>query len=123
MADFGEADQADGSVGSSSILRDQFGWLDDHGPDDLWAESRYPDYPEHTDWSDAFLDPLSEAIGRYVRVCSQLEIALFRLRSELDLDMMFAEAEWKRGPKNCILDLRKLAETFPKPASDASWRF
>lgn len=32
--------------------------------------------------------------------------------------MTFAEAEWTRGPKNCIHDLRRLAETSPKPVSD-----
>lgn len=70
MADLGKVDGAAGSVGSPGILRDHFGWLDDHGPEQLWGVIRYPEYPEDTDWSDAFLDPLSEAIGRYVRVCS-----------------------------------------------------
>src|SRR5687767_14187489 len=101
-----------------SPMRRTFGWLDDHGPDSLWGVSRYEDYPDDMDSSEALLDPLSEAKGRYVSVCSQLEITLFRLRSELDLDMTFAEAEWKRGPKQCISDLRGIAETFPAPDNE-----
>lgn len=47
---------------------------------------RYDDYPGGTDFSDAILEPLSEAIGRYVRVRPQLEIAIYRARAELDPD-------------------------------------
>lgn len=113
-----DSDDADDFVDSFDVLGTHFGWLDDHGPDHLDGVSRYPDFPNDMDWTGAFLDPLSEAIGRYVSVCSQLEIALFRVRSELDLDMTFAEAEWKRGPKGCLVDLREIAHTFPQAASD-----
>ncbi len=88
-------------------------WLDNLGPE-LHGVSRYPDYPDDMDWSDAILDPLSEAVGRFVRVCSQLEIALFRARSELDDLMTFAEAEQRRKPQGCIEDLRGIADGLPE---------
>jgi len=92
-------------------------WLDTRGPEQLLGISRYPDYPDDMDWSDAILDPLSEAVGRFVGVCAQLEIALFRARSELDDLMTFAEAERTRRPKGCIEDLRGLASGLPARSS------
>lgn len=86
--------------------------FEDHlGPDMLHGVSRYEDYPDGTDFSDADLDPDSEAVGRYVRVCAQLEVAIYRARSELDLnpDMTFAFAEHKRKTRDCIKELRTIA--------------
>lgn len=85
---------------------------DHHGPDKVWGVTRYPDYPDGTDFSDAILDPDSEAVGRYLRACSLLEIALFRARSELTLDpdMTYAKAERSRRADGCIKDLRQMSE-------------
>jgi hypothetical protein len=93
-------------------------WLDNLGPEHLHGISRYPSYPDDMDWSEAILDPHSEAVGRFVGACSQLEIALFRARSELDGLLSFAEAERARKPQGCIEDLRGIAGGLPeRPAA------
>ena len=48
------------------------------GPEYLRGISREPDYPDDQNWSDAIVDPLMESLGRLVRSCSLLEIALTR---------------------------------------------
>jgi hypothetical protein len=85
---------------------------DNLGPDMLHGISRYPDYPDGTDFSEAVIDPLSEAIGRYVRVCAQLEIAIYRARAQLDPDpaMTFAVAEHRHKTDKCIKALRGIAD-------------
>lgn len=90
------------------------GWMDNweeqtRGPEYLRGISRLPDYPDGQDFSDAFIDPDLEAVGRFVRSCSMLEIALFQALTILDPMVTFAEAEWQFRPAGCIRWLRSAA--------------
>jgi hypothetical protein len=55
------------------------------------------------------VDPDLEAVGRFVRSCSMLEIALFQALTSLDPIVTFAEAEWQFRPSGCIRWLRSTA--------------
>ncbi|MGN6129226.1 MAG: hypothetical protein ACTHOK_02700, partial [Nocardioidaceae bacterium] len=79
------------------------------GPGYLRGIDRYPDFPDDQDFSDAVIEPTLEAVGRLVRSCSYLEIALFRALSTLDLRISFTEAESKHRPSGCIRRLRMIA--------------
>lgn len=79
------------------------------GPEYLRGIDRYPDFPNDQDFSDAVIEPTLEAVGRLVRSCSYLEIALFRALSTLDLRISFTEAESKHRPSGCIRKLRIIA--------------
>jgi hypothetical protein len=79
------------------------------GPEYLRGISREPDYPDDQDWSDAILDPLMESLGRLVRSCSLLEIALFQALSTLDPSITFEEAERRFRAGGTIHKLRDIA--------------
>jgi hypothetical protein len=68
------------------------------GLERLRGISRYPDYRDDHDFSDAIIDQVLGAVGRLVDACSSLEIALFQALSSLDRRYSFTEAE-RLGPK------------------------
>jgi hypothetical protein len=78
------------------------------GPESLRGISRYPDFRDDQDFSDAMIDPVLEAVGRLVDACSSLEIALFQSLTSLDRRYSFTEAE-RLGPKGCVKRLRAIA--------------
>jgi len=88
-------------------------FLDGIGPNRLQGIDRYPEYPDDQDFSEAVLDPLSEAIGRYVKACTYLEIAIYRLRAQLDPDggVSFEMAERHRVPAS-LKALRRMSDTM-----------
>jgi hypothetical protein len=79
------------------------------GPEYLRGTDRYPDFPDDQDFSDVVIEPTLEGVGRLVRSCSLLEIALFRALSTLDLRISFTEAESKHRPNGCIRKLPVIA--------------
>lgn len=68
-----------------------------------------PDYPDDQDFSEAFVDPDLEAVGRLVRSCSMLETALFQAFSRLNPYVTFEEAEWDLGVRGCTRWLKSTA--------------
>ena len=79
------------------------------GPEYLSGIDRYPDFSDEQDFSNALIEPTLEAVGRLVRSCSLLEIALFRALSTLDHRVSFTDAESKHRPNGCIRRLRVIA--------------
>lgn len=79
------------------------------GPEYLQGIDRYPDYPDDQDFSDAVVDEGIEAVGRLVRACSFVEIALFQAVSTLDVRYSFTDAEWDLRPAGCVKHLRTIA--------------
>jgi hypothetical protein len=79
------------------------------GSECLGGIDGYPDFLDDQDFSNAIIEPTLEAVGRLVRSCSFLEIALFRALSTLDLRISSTEAESKHRPSGCIHKLRVIA--------------
>jgi hypothetical protein len=95
------------------------------GPEYLTGISRYPDYPDDQDFSEAIVDDGLEAVGRFVRACSFVEIALFQAVSTLDLRYSFTDAEWDLKPAGCVKRLRMIApelSSFRRRQGRKRWR-
>lgn len=82
------------------------------GPEHLRGVERIPDYPDDQDFSEAYLDPDLEAVGRLVNSCTVLENAIYQVRARLDPVLSYAEVEWQEGLRGSIAWLRETAQRF-----------
>jgi hypothetical protein len=76
-------------------------------PESYESVARYRPQDRQGSEDEAYLDPLREAIGRFVEGCRFLEMAIFKVRERLD-GVTYAQAESMR-PEGCLKRLRAVA--------------